>query len=456
VNRLSGLLGSIGVVLATLAGCGGSDLVLPGNGTAADLQLVNGNNQKGPAGSPLAQLLEVRVLDDRGNALSGHPVSFALDTDAPGAQLDPESAQSGGDGIAQSRWTLGATKGTQSVVARVTRDGAAEPLEVRFSATVDAAGASRIEVVSGDDQAAAVGTSLPAPLIVRVVDGFGNLVEGVSVSWSAEAGSVSPASSVTGEDGRAATSWTLGSSSGSQSASASSTGLSGSPVGFTARANAGGANRLERVSGDGQSDRPGSALENPLVVRLVDNAGNGVRNRAVSWVVATGGGTTEPGTSTTDDDGRASTRWTLGPGEGQNTLNAVVSGVGVVGFSATAANGGGGGGGGGSRASRLEFLVQPTDTEEDERISPPVEVVVLDQAGNRVTDGEFEVKLELRPNGDGDDRRGKLKGRRTERTQAGVARFSDLEVDREGEYRLRASAQGLPSVESAGFEVEDD
>ena len=92
------------------------------------------------------------------------------------------------------------------------------------------------------------------------------------------------------------------------------------------------------------------------------------------------------------------------------------------------------------------------DIEEDRRISPAVEVVVLDQAGNRVTDREFEVKLELVREG----RRGRLEGDRDQRTQGGVARFSDLEVDREGEYRLRASADGLPPVESDRFEVEDD
>jgi hypothetical protein len=374
-------------------------------------------------------------------------VAFALDGEVPGAEISPDTAETGQDGTAQAQWVLGSISGTQTAVARVV---GANALEVRFNATVGAAGASRLEAVSGDDQAAAVGTALPEPLIVRVIDGFGNPVEGVTVTWSAEEGSVSPTSSVTGQNGRAATSWTLGSASGSQAASASSAGLSGSPVGFTATGRAGGADQLVRISGDDQSGRPGAVLENPLVVRLVDNAGNGVPDRAVSWVVATGGGTVEPGTSTTDEGGRASTRWTLGPGEGSNTLNAVVSGVGVVGFSAAATTGGGGGGGGGS-ASRLEFLVQPTDTEEDERISPPVEVVVLDQSGNRVTDREFEVKLELRTND-----RGKLKGDRTARTQGGVARFPDLEVDREGEYRLRATVDGLPSVESDRFEVEDD
>jgi hypothetical protein len=448
VNRLSGLLGSFGVVLATLAGCGGGDLVLPGNGIPADL-VVGGDNQTGLAGSALAESLEVKVVNDRGDPLSGHTVAFAVDPDAPGARLDPESVRSGRDGIAQSLWTLGATSGTQGVVARVTPGGSAPPLEIRFTALVEAGAARALVRGSGDSQSAEAGTELGEPLVVTATDEFGNPVGGVSVDWTAEDGSVDPASSVTGSDGRAQTSWTLGSGTGSQSATASNRDLNGSPVGFTATARAGGADRLARVSGDDQSALGGAALEDPLVVRLVDRAGNGVPNRAVSWVVATGGGTTEPGTSSTDDDGLASTRWTLGAGEGRNTLNAVVSGVGVVGFTATATGGGGGGGG---EASRLEFLVQPSDTEEDREMSPPVEVMVLDQSGNRVTDRDFEVKLELIRNDD----RGKLKGRRTQRTQAGVARFSDLEVDRDGEYRLRTTTDGLPSIESDRFEVQDD
>ncbi len=453
MHRSSGLLGSClaaaTVAVATFAGCGGSNLVLPGNGIASALMVVKGDNQTGLAGSQLAQPLEVMVVDDGGNPVSGHTVTFALDTDAPGAQLDPKSARSGDDGIARSHWTLGATSGVQTVVARVARGGETDPLEARFSASVEAGSARRIAPVSGDEQSAQVGTPLADPLVVTVTDALGNPVQGVSVDWTADEGSVDPASSITGSNGRAQTSWTLGPATGSQAATASSSGLEGSPVGFTATGRAGGADRVVPVSGDNQSGRVGSALDNPLVVRLLDQAGNGVPNRAVSWVVATGSGTVEPGTSTTDGDGRASTRWTLGPGEGSNTLNAVVSGVGVVGFSATATTAGGGGGGGG--ASRLVFQLQPSDTDRDKRITPPVEVVVLDADGQRVTEGEFEIILEL--TGDED---GELKGDRSERTRFGVAIFDDLKVDKEGNYILRASTDGLPSVESDPFEVQDD
>jgi hypothetical protein len=93
--------------------------------------------------------------------------------------------------------------------------------------------------------------------------------------------------------------------------------------------------------------------------------------------------------------------------------------------------------------------VQPSDSEEDRRISPAIEVEVLDQNGNRVTEGEIEINLDLI--GDDDE----LDGDDRERTRSGVAAFDKLEVDQEGEYRLRATADGLPAVESNTFRVHE-
>jgi adhesin/invasin len=447
LNRLSSILGGFAIV-AALTGCGGSDLVLPGSGTPAELRVMGGDNQVGPAGSALALPLQVLVVDDVGEPLAGHTVEFVPEGDPPGARVDPASAESGSDGIASTSWVLGATAGTQSVVARVAR-GAAEPLEVRFNASVAPAGASTISVAGGADQLAPAGSRLADPLVVLVSDGFGNPVEGVTVEWTAASGSVDPASSTTGSDGRAQTSWTLGSSTGPQTVTATSSGLAGSPIAFNAIALPGDAERLTRVSGNDQSATAGTELPAPLVVRLTDAAGNGVPGRAVSWVVATGGGEVAPLTSTTDSQGEATARWTLGPEPGANTLNAVVSGVGVVAFSATATSAGGGGGGGGGAPSRLEFRVQPSDTEERETMSPSVEVAVLDESGRLVTDRELQIKLELLD----DDNRVRAEG--TSPTRSGVATFA-VRINQEGEYRLRASSDGLPSIISNEFEVEDD
>ena len=179
MKRLSVLLASIGVALGSLVACGGSDLVLPSDAGPGDIRVLLGNNQNGPAGGELTDPLVVRVLNRRGEPLPNQRVAFGLAAEVPGARITPDTAETDGDGTARARWVLGNVSGPQTAVARVV---GADALEVTFNAIVGAAGASRIEAVSGGGQAAAVGTELPAPLIVRVIDGFGNGVEGITVT----------------------------------------------------------------------------------------------------------------------------------------------------------------------------------------------------------------------------------------------------------------------------------
>jgi adhesin/invasin len=96
---------------------------------------------------------------------------------------------------------------------------------------------------------------------------------------------------------------------------------------------------VQIISGDDQTGPPRQTLPEALVVAVVDEAGNPVVGAAVTWVVTAGGGTLDPSTGTTDDNGNASTRWTLGPSAGANSAQAIVSGVGQAEFSATAAAG---------------------------------------------------------------------------------------------------------------------
>jgi hypothetical protein len=97
--------------------------------------------------------------------------------------------------------------------------------------------------------------------------------------------------------------------------------------------------RLEPIDGDGQVGVPGERLPEALIVRLVDEDGRGLPGRAVSWVVSEGGGRIEPVSDTTDDDGLARAEWTLGPDPGPNIVDAVVSRIGLVTFTATAGDG---------------------------------------------------------------------------------------------------------------------
>jgi hypothetical protein len=121
--------------------------------------------------------------------------------------------------------------------------------------------------------------------------------------------------------------------------------------------------------------------------------------------------------------------------------------VGVVEFEANAVDGGAG------EPHHLVFRVQPSDQDEDERLSPAVEVAVVDPFGSVVPLSDVKIRMELVPMAN------QLEGDREEDTQAGVAIFDDLRIDRDGEdYVLRASAPDLPelgSVVSEPFDISD-
>jgi hypothetical protein len=216
------------------------------------------------------------------------------------------------------------------------------PVEIPFTASAVPDNAFGIAPVSGNEQRGQVGSTLSLPLVVQVTDAFANPIPGVTVNWSATGGgSVSDESTVTGADGKTSVTRTLGNTAGTQTTLASADGLAGSPVTFTHEATAGSAAQVEKVDGDGQKALAGTELPKALVVKVVDGQGNPVVGRAVTWVIGAGGGSVDPQNTTTNAQGLASTRWTLGPSVGSNTVNAVVSGVGAgaVTFTATATAG---------------------------------------------------------------------------------------------------------------------
>lgn len=342
-----------------LLACGGSDLVLPNDTDPSAIASTGGDGQTGTVGAALADSITVRVTDRQGQPVAGIRVTFAPDASA-GGTVSPESAVSDADGRAGSSWVLGNKAGSQTATAVVA--GAAS-LSRSFTATADAGPAQTIAGVSGDNQSAPAGSALPAPLVVIVTDEFGNPVPGVQVNWASADGSVDPAVMETGADGQAATQRTLGPSAGTQGATASASGLAGSPVAFTHTATAGNASALLLVSGNNQTAAPGATLPSPLVVRLVDAGNNPLPGMAVSWIVGAGGGNIAP-SGDTDADGAASAVFTLGPTAGAtNTVNAVVSGVGLVTFTATATGGGGGGGGGGPSDANSTVSASPTSIQ---------------------------------------------------------------------------------------------
>ena len=80
------------------------------------------------------------------------------------------------------------------------------------------------------------------------------------------------------------------------------------------------------VSGDGQSATVGQALAEAVVVRATDAGGAVVEGLSLAFVVQESGGTVGASPVTTDEEGLASTTWTLGTTAGLQEVEVTISG----------------------------------------------------------------------------------------------------------------------------------
>lgn len=188
---------------------------------------------------------------------------------------------------------------------------------------------------SGDGQTADARTAVSSPPTVQVTGQSGAGVGGVTVSFNVTGGggSVASATAVTGSNGVASSgAWTLGDP-GTQRLRASVTGLQ--PVVFSATA-LDFAAELVVHAGDGQRATAGTAVADPIQVRVNGVTGAGLEGVTVGFQVAGGGGSVESATAATDGDGLASPgAWTLGD-PGPQELRASVTGLDPVNIRATA------------------------------------------------------------------------------------------------------------------------
>jgi hypothetical protein len=197
---------------------------------------------------------------------------------------------------------------------------------------------------AGDGQNVVVGEAAPVAPSVRITNQNQTPVPNVAVTFAVASGGgqVSSGSTTTNASGIAtAGSWTMGTTPGPNTLTATATGINGSPVTFTATAIAGAPKTITKQAGDNQTASPTEAVAVKPAVKVVDQFGNPVAGVTVTFAVASGGGSVTAGTATTGADGVATVGdWILGANEGANTLTATVAGSGITGnpasFTATA------------------------------------------------------------------------------------------------------------------------
>jgi hypothetical protein len=185
----------------------------------------------------------------------------------------------------------------------------------------------RLELVSGQNQSAAINTQLPEPLVVRVLDDAGNPVANKNVVFRITQGSGVLAVgdplegrgflAKTNENGLASTTFRVGQRAGigNQKVRARVVGYEDEIV-FYASATGNIGNKLSANSGNNQRGSVHQPLPAPFVVAVTDEGANTVNGARVEFKVAQGGGRFQNGLATyqtqTDSDGRASAHLTLG------------------------------------------------------------------------------------------------------------------------------------------------
>jgi plastocyanin len=180
---------------------------------------------------------------------------------------------------------------------------------------------------SGDAQTAAVATE-PADSLRVVVMEDGVPLAGATVTWSTTgAGArVSPATSQTDAEGIAATKWTLSQRAGTQTATASLAGASGSPVAFHATATPGPASILTKVAGDEQTGIIRGSFPTQLKVAVTDQFANPLSGVRVNF--AQTGGVTPVNTAVlTDASGQAATTVIGADAPGPASVTVLAGGI---------------------------------------------------------------------------------------------------------------------------------
>ena len=380
VDSLGGVTGKIAgrtIATATVDGISGKGPVTV-VATAAELTTVAGGTQRALAGSLLPQAVVVRVTSRRARPVEGVLVKFRLG-DGNGT-LDPQSALTDADGRARTVWTLGDLPGRQTLFANVERiDSALAVVAEAEPVAANTKLSSLSDNVSGE-----AGRKLSDTIAIRVSDSTGRALADVPVAWVAlDNGRVEVIDARSDSVGEARALWTFGPKAGPQRLRAQVGNGHGKgavpPLTIHAMALAGEAVGLVVVSGDAQHGVAGERLAKPLVLRVVDSAGNGVADAELQLSPSEG---EVPDTSIhTDSSGIARVRWTLGHAAGDNALAVHLDGMKkLLKLTAVARP---------APAANLSFDDSPNETRSTRAKGRHLVALVTDAYGNPVPDARL-------------------------------------------------------------------
>ena len=297
-------------------------------GPAGLVEKLLGDGQTVTAGLPVPVVPAVRVTDEFGNVVTDLQITFTAATG--GGSVGSATATTDGNGEADvGSWTLGAAPGPNTLLvtageATATFEGTGVP------------GPVAVVLAAGDGQTTTVGKLLPSQPQVLVTDGLGLPVADVPVAFTviSGGGTIGANSVNTDAAGLAGVEWTVGTGTGTNTLEASLAALG--TVAFTAEGTPDVPVSLQAVAGDGQFGAVDKPVPAPPAVLVQDQFSNPVPGVSVVFTVTSGGGTITGSPAVSDDAGIAAAEtWTMGPAEGTNSVDALVSGIATLTFNAT-------------------------------------------------------------------------------------------------------------------------
>ena len=387
--------------------------------------------------------ITVTARDAAGNPIGGASVFLTVTGGAGNTLTPPSGTTDPTTGVLTA--TFSATgAGERTVSATINSVAITQTAPV----TVTAGAASQIAAQGQISWTAMVGTAVSPQPSVIVSDEFGNPVAlvGVRFDVTGGGGTANPVTTSSNASGIATTSWTLGVLPGQNTLTATATGLTGSPVTFTATATVGSPSSTQSRVNAQPATVPAStgSSASTLTVTALDAMGNPVPGATVALDASGAGNTLTQQAATTDASGKVTGTLSSTKAE-TKTVSAILNGTLAVAQTPTVVVLPG-------PATALGFTVQPSNTMIRDRITPPVRVTAFDAFGNMAD--SFGDNVTIAIGRDPTLLGAHLSGTTTVPAVSGVATFDDLSIDQLGSgYTLVASGPAVSGATSAPFNV---
>ena len=436
-------------IIATSTGLTNSPLTITAtSSTAPATQIASySGSVTGTVGAVVATNPAVIVRDAAGNPVANVDVTFAVT--GGGGTMTGTTQKTNAQGIATvGGWTLGTIVGTNTATATSGSSGALTGSPVTFTVAASASTASQMAINAGNNQTANAGSTLSTAPSVVVKDQYGNVVQGTAVTFAVTAGggSLTGGAQNTNASGVATVgSWTLGVAAGANTLTATSTGLTGSPLAITATGTANAASvATSTITAAPTSITADGTTTSTLTVQLKDAGGQNLTASGGTVTITKASGPAVTLSAVTDNNNGTYTATVKGTVSGTATFSASLGGSALTNASnpttVTLVPG---------TATKVAFTAQPTNAGPATALGTQPQVTIQDANGNTVTGSTAPITLALTTPG------GATLTCTTNplNATAGVATFAGCQVNLANTYTLTAASTGLTSATSSAFTI---